>query len=128
MFHVHGRKFFLAPPRGPGGPYYIRFEPPSNSRGRIRAVHRSLRTTVIAAAKERAKLIIEPILKGQWEVAEKLKTRSGYATIGDIIERYLDNAQDRPNTEITSAPCAFWSERLAEPSRIPKVRSSLRAT
>ena len=91
MFHVHSRKFFLAPPRQPGGPYYIRFEPPSNSRGRIRAVHRSLRTTVIAAAKERAKLIIEPILKGQWEVAEKLKTRSGYATIGDIIERYLSN-------------------------------------
>src|SRR5689334_25418165 len=93
MFHVHGRKFFLAPPRRPGGPYYIRFEPPSNCRGRIRAVHRSLRTTVIAAAKARAKLIIEPILNGQWQIAEKLKTRSGYATIGNIIERYLENAQ-----------------------------------
>jgi integrase len=53
---------------------------------------------VIAAAKARAKLIIEPILNGQWQVAEKLKTRSGYATIGDIIERYLENAQDRPVT------------------------------
>jgi hypothetical protein len=87
-----------APPRRPGGPYYIRFEPPSNGRGRVREVHRSLRKTVIAAAKERVKLIIEPILNGQWGVAEKLKTRSGYATIGDIIERYLANAQDRPNT------------------------------
>jgi hypothetical protein len=98
LFHVHGRKFYLAPPRRPGGPYYIRFEPPSNSGKRIRTVHRSLRTNVIATAKARAKLIIEPILNGQWETAEKLKSRSGYATIGDIIERYLSHAQDRPST------------------------------
>jgi len=51
LFRVHGRKFYLAPPRRPGGPYYIRFEPPSNQRTRIRVVHRSLRTSVIAAAK-----------------------------------------------------------------------------
>jgi integrase len=95
---VHGRKFYLAPPRRPGGPYYIRFEPPSNCRGRARVVHRSLRTTVIAAAKARAKLIIEPILNGQWETAEKLKSKSGYATIGDIIERYQSQAEDRPGT------------------------------
>ena len=25
LFHVHGRKFYLSPPRRPGGPYYIRF-------------------------------------------------------------------------------------------------------
>ncbi|PYL91604.1 MAG: hypothetical protein DMF16_02055 [Verrucomicrobia bacterium] len=65
---------------GAGGPYYIRFEPPSNCGKRIRTVHRSLRTNVIAAAKARAKLIIEPILNGQWEAAEKLKSRTGYAT------------------------------------------------
>ena len=98
VFDVHGRKFYLAPPRRPGGPYYIRFEPPSNSAKRVHAVHRSLRTNVIAAAKARAKLIIEPILNGQWETAEKLKSRSGYATIGDIIERYQSQAQDRPST------------------------------
>jgi len=97
-FHVHGRKFYLAPARRAGGPYYIRFEPPSNGVTRIRTVHRSLRTNVIAAAKARAKLIIEPILNGQWETAEKLKSRSGYATIGDIIERYLSQAEDRPAT------------------------------
>src|SRR5437879_5728577 len=39
LFHVHGRKFYLAPPRRPGGPYYIRFEPPSNCGKRIRVVH-----------------------------------------------------------------------------------------
>jgi hypothetical protein len=89
LFHVHGRKFYLAPPRRPGGPYYIRFEPPSNSGKRVRPVHRSLRTNVVAAAKARAKLIIEPILNEQWETVEKLKSKSGYATIGDIIERYL---------------------------------------
>jgi integrase len=98
LFRVHGRKFYLAPPRRPGGPYYIRFEPPSNSRTRIRVVHRSLRTNVVAAAKARAKLIIEPILNGQWETAEKLKSRSGYATIGQILERYKAAAEDRAAT------------------------------
>ena len=95
---VHGRKFYLAPPRRPGGPYYIRFEPPSNCRGRVRVVHRSLRTSLIPAAKDRAKRIIEPILNGQWEAAEKLKSRTGYATIGQILERYQANAEDRPGT------------------------------
>jgi len=47
---------------------------------------------VIAAAKARAKLIIEPILNGQWETAEKLKSRSGYATIGELLERYQAGA------------------------------------
>src|SRR6266481_2479719 len=98
LFHVHGRKFYLAPPRRPGGPYYIRFEPPSNYGGRVRVVHRSLRTPVIAAAKERAKKIIEAILNGQWETAERLKSRSGYATVGQILERYQASAEDRPGT------------------------------
>ena len=97
-FQVHGRKIFLVPLRRQGGPYYIRFEPPSNCRKGIRVVHRSPRTGVVAAAKARAKLIIEPILNGQWEVAEKLKSKSGYATIGDIIERYHANAQVRAAT------------------------------
>jgi len=98
LFHVRGRKFYLAPPRRPGGPYYIRFEPPSNAGKRVCTVHRSLRTNIGAAAKARAKLIIEPILNGQWETAEKLKSKSGYSTIGDIIERYQLNAEDRPAT------------------------------
>jgi len=51
---------------------------------------------VIGAAKARAKLMIEPILNGQWETAEKLKSRSGYAMIGDIIEQYLAQTEDRP--------------------------------
>ena len=95
---VHGRKFYLAPPRRPGGPYYIRFEPPSNCRGRARVVHRSLRTNQLAIAKLRAKWIIEPILNGQWEVAEKLKSKTAYATLGNILERYEANADDRPGT------------------------------
>jgi len=98
LFQVHGRKFYLAPPRRAGGPYYIRFEPPSNCGKRVTIVHRSLRTNVVAAAKARAKLIIEPILNGQWEVAERLKSKSGYGTIGDIIERYQSQAEDRPAT------------------------------
>lgn len=98
LFQVNGRKFRLAPPRRAGGPYYIRFEPPSNSGARVRTVHRSLKTTVASAAKERAKRIIEPILNGQWETAEKLKSRSGYATIGDLIARYQAHADGRPAT------------------------------
>src|SRR4029453_14966095 len=95
---VHGRKFYLAPPRRPGGPYYIRFEPPSNYGGRVRVVHRSLRTPEIAAAKFRAKRIIEPILNAQWETAERLKSRSAYTTVGQILDRYQASAEDRPAT------------------------------
>ena len=69
-----------------GAPYYIRFERPSKCEKRVRVVHRSLRTNIMAAAKARAKLIIEPILNGQWETAEELKSRSGYATIGQLLE------------------------------------------
>src|SRR5215813_1610732 len=98
LFRVHGRKFYLAPPRRPGGSYYIRFEPPSNQRTHIRVVHRSLRTNIIATAKARAKLIIQPILNGQWETAEKLKSRSGYSTIGQLLGQYKAAAGDRPNT------------------------------
>src|SRR5215831_10449623 len=50
------------------------------------------------AAKARAKLIIEPILNGQWETAEKLKSRSGYSTIGELLERYQASVGDRANT------------------------------
>jgi hypothetical protein len=46
---------------------------------------------------DRAKLIIEPILNG-WEIAEKLKSKSGYTTIVDIVERYQSQAEDRPAT------------------------------
>jgi integrase len=53
---------------------------------------------LIPAAKDRAKKIIEPILNGQWETAERLKSRSGYATVGQILERYQASAEDRPGT------------------------------
>src|SRR5881398_2197545 len=92
LFHVHGRKFYLAPPRCAGGPYYIRFEPPSNCGTRVRTIHRSLKTNNVAAAKERAKLIIAPILDRKWEVAEKPKSKSGYATVGEMVERYRARA------------------------------------
>jgi hypothetical protein len=49
MFHVHGSANSFSPhPERQGGPYYIRFEPPSNCRKGVRVVHRSLRTSVIA--------------------------------------------------------------------------------
>jgi hypothetical protein len=42
LFHVHGRKFCLAPPRRPGGAYYIRFEGPSNSGKHVATLARLL--------------------------------------------------------------------------------------
>jgi hypothetical protein len=41
---------------------------------------------------------IEPILNGQWKTAEKLKSKSGHATIGDIVERYQSCAEGRRST------------------------------
>lgn len=79
LFHAHGRKFYLAPPLRLGGLYYIRFEPPSNAGKRVRTVHRSLQTNVVAAAKARAKLIIDTILNRQWRPPKKLKSKSGCA-------------------------------------------------
>jgi integrase len=43
-------------------------------------------------------MIIEPILNGRWETAEKLKSRSTYATVATLIERYRSSAEERPNT------------------------------
>src|SRR5436309_11351598 len=83
---------------GPEGPIIFASSRRQTVEKRIRTVHRSLRTNVVAAAKARAKLIIEPILNGQWETAEKLKSKSGYSTIGNIIERYQSHAEDRPAT------------------------------
>jgi hypothetical protein len=53
-FHVYGRVFYLAPLWRIGGPYYIRFEPPSNCGKRVGTVHLPLKTNVITAAKARA--------------------------------------------------------------------------
>src|SRR4051794_18428112 len=97
-FQVHGRTFFLAPPRRRGGPYYIRFIAPSTCGKRVGTVWRSLKTTTVAAAKARAKLIIAPILNGKWEMAEALKSKTGYANVGQLIEQYQSNAEDRPAT------------------------------
>src|SRR5439155_12731031 len=124
MFVVHGRKFYLAPPRRPGGPYYIRFEPPSNCRQRAHVVHRSLRTNQIAVAKWRAKRIIEPILNGQWEIAERLKSRSGYATIGKILERYQTNAEDRPGTVRNNISALRLLIRAVYPDGNPNMQNS----
>ena len=107
LFHVHGRKFYLAPPRRSGGPYYIRFEPPSNSGKRVRTVHRSLRTNVVAAAKARAKLIVEPILNGQWETAEKLKSNllAGVFNLAGPIKRQAGQASRAEVVLVTVPAC-----------------------
>jgi hypothetical protein len=107
LIRVHGRKFYLKRPR-PGRPFfYLRLDAPSNGgstlAARPKALNRSLRTTELAAAKARAKLILEPILAGQWERAEKFKTRSAYTTVGELIDRYKACAKERPTTVRTNA-------------------------
>ena len=98
LMQVHGRKFYLKPPR-PGRPYfYLRFDAPSNSGLRTNTANRSLGTNVLSAAKERAKQILEPILAGRWRDAEKFKTKSDYATIEQLIARYVERAKERPRT------------------------------
>jgi len=105
------------------GPYYNRFEPPSNSGKRVRTVHRSLRTNVIAAAKHRAELIIEPILNGQWEIAEKLESKvrlrsdRGYHRKIPMLRRGSIHPFE---TILAHFEC--WSEPLTAPD--PDSRSS----
>jgi len=84
-----------------------------------------LRTNVIAAAKERAKKIIEPILNGQWETAERLKSRSGYATVGQIIERYQASAEDRPGTVRNNISALRLLIRVVHPGNPDEQNSSV---
>jgi len=103
LVRVHGRNFYLKRPRL-GRPYfYLRLDAPSNSGLRVKSLNRSLKTNQLAAAKERAKLILEPILTGRWRDAEKLKARNDYATIGELLACYKACAKERPTTIRTNS-------------------------
>ena len=91
----------------------------------MRVVHRSLRTSLIWVAKDRAKKIIEPILNGQWETAERLKSRSGYATVGQILERYQARAEDRPGTVRNNISALRLLIRTVHPGNPDEQNSSI---
>jgi hypothetical protein len=75
-------------------------------------------------AKTRAKWIIEPILNGQWETAERLKSRSSYAVIGKILERYQLNAKDRPGTVRNNISALRLIIRTVYPGSDPDTQNS----
>ena len=73
-----------------GGPFYVRFEHGGKS------FVRSLGTTILAAAKEKAKQIVDAVINDKPEVALQLKVRNDFSTLREICDRYIEKfAQDR---------------------------------
>src|SRR4029077_544801 len=66
--------------------------------GMSRLVFRSTGTKEVAAAKRIAAQIIESFWNDAGRGAEPLKLRNNNATIGELIERYEQNAVQRPRT------------------------------
>jgi hypothetical protein len=75
----------------------VRFTPPGID-GVQREVFRSTGTKEIPAAKRIAAQIIESFWTDAGRGAERLKLRNDHATIGELIERYKQNAVQRPAT------------------------------
>jgi integrase len=75
----------------------VRFVPPSAD-GVQREIFRSTGTKEIPAAKRIAAQIIESFWTDAGRGAERLKLRNDHATIGSLIERYRQNAAQRPGT------------------------------
>jgi len=75
----------------------VRFVPPSVD-GVAREIFRSTGTKEIAAAKRIAAQIIESFWTDAGRGAERLKLRNDHATVGELIERYRQNAAQRPAT------------------------------
>jgi hypothetical protein len=88
------RKYYLVPPAVDKNrpDYYVRFEVPRDLRKvdhRLpKTVFRSTGTNMLSAAKLRARDIIEGVISGRWDDAEKLKLRTTCATLGQILDRY----------------------------------------
>src|SRR5256885_2195703 len=91
------RKFYLhRPPKGRND-WHVRFWAPAID-GARRIVFRSTGTKEVAAAKRIAAQIIESFWNDAGRGAEPLKLRNNNATIGALIERYEQNAVQRPRT------------------------------
>lgn len=94
------RKYYLVPPSPAANrpDYYVRFEVPRDVRAANdklpKTVFRSTGTNILSAAKIRGRDIIEPVLEGRWEQAEKTKLAIECATLGEILERYNPPARD----------------------------------
>ena len=91
------RKFYLQPPPDGHNDWHVRFAAPAIN-GRKRVVFRNTGTKEIAAAKRIAARIIESFWTDAGRGAEELKLRNDNATIGELIEKYQQNATQRPTT------------------------------
>ena len=91
------RKFYLHHPPPGKNDWYIRFTPPAIN-GTWRVIFRSTGTKEIPAAKRIAAQIIESFWADAGRGAEPLKLRNDNATIGELIERYEQNASQRHAT------------------------------
>jgi hypothetical protein len=91
------RKFYLQPPPPGKNDWYVRFTAPAVD-GIRREIFRSTGTREIAAAKRIAAQIIESFWADAGRGAERLKLRHDDATVGELIERYEENATQRPAT------------------------------
>jgi hypothetical protein len=77
--------------------WHVRFTAPAVN-GVRRVIFRSTGTKEIPAAKRIAAQIIESFWTDAGRGAERLKLRNDHATIGELIERYEQNARQRPAT------------------------------
>src|SRR5215475_8205585 len=91
------RKFYLHSPRSGRNDWHVRFTTPEVD-GVRRVIFRSTGTKEIGAAKRIAAQIIESFWTDAGRGAERLKLRNDHATIGELIERYKQNAAQRPAT------------------------------
>jgi integrase len=91
------RKFYLQPPPPGRNDWHVRFVPPSVD-GIPREIFRSTGTKEIPAARRIAAQIIESFWTDAGRGAERLKLRNDHASIGELIERYKQNAAQRPRT------------------------------
>jgi integrase len=91
------RKFYLhAPPAGRND-WHVRFTVPGTD-GSRRVIFRSTGSKEVAAAKRIAAQIIQSFWSDAGRSAEPLKLRNDNATIGELLEKYVANAQQRPST------------------------------
>jgi len=115
------RKFYLHPPPPTRNDWHVRFVPPSVD-GIAREIFRSTGTKEIAAAKRIATQIIESFWTDAGRGAERLKLRDDHASIGELIERYQENASQRPTTirsNVRSLRMVIKTVRSGDPDTKP---------
>jgi len=86
--------------------YYVRFE------HRGKSYLRSLGTSNLAAAKTKAKRIVESIVNGDGQDAERLKLKNDYATIEEVMECYRTKAAKLVELEPRTVTCNSSALRM----------------